>query len=161
MDPQIALWILAGALACIGLLGIALPVIPGAPVLFAGLALGAWLDDFAYVSQATVVALGFMAGATYGIDFIAGSLGAKKFGASPRAMFGAACGAVVGLFFGLPGVILGPFIGAVIGELSAQRTLGEAGRAGLGTALGLAFGAAAKLALGLAMIGIFVFARLV
>jgi uncharacterized protein YqgC (DUF456 family) len=161
LDPLLAGWVLALVLACIGLVGIALPVVPGAPVLFAGLALGAWLDDFHYVSQATVAALGVMALATYGIDFIASSLGAKKFGASPRAMVGAACGAVAGLFFGLPGVILGPFIGAVLGELSAQRSLGEAGRAGLGATLGLALGAAAKLGLGISMIGIFVIARLV
>ena len=70
-------------------------------------------------------------------------------------------GAVAGLLFGLPGVILGPFIGAVLGELSAQRSFGEAGRAGLGATLGLAFGAAAKLALGVSMIGIFLVARFV
>jgi uncharacterized protein YqgC (DUF456 family) len=161
LDPVVGGWVLAVALAGIGLVGIALPVVPGAPLLFAGLALGAWLDDFRYVSEATVAGLAVMAIATYGIDFVAGSLGAKKFGASPRAVFGAACGAVAGLFFGLPGVILGPFVGAVLGELSAQRSLGEAGRAGLGATLGLALGAAAKLALGLSMVGIFVFARLV
>jgi uncharacterized protein YqgC (DUF456 family) len=161
LDPVVGGWVLAVALAGIGLVGIALPVVPGAPLLFAGLALGAWLDDFQYVSETTVAGLAVMAIATYGIDFVAGSLGAKKFGASPRAVFGAACGAVAGLFFGLPGVILGPFVGAVLGELSAQRSLGEAGRAGLGATLGLALGAAAKLALGLSMVGIFVFARLV
>lgn len=161
LDPAIGGWILAVLLVCVGLAGVALPVIPGAPLLFAGLALGAWLDDFSYVSQATVAALAVMAVATYGIDFIASSLGAKKFGASPRAMIGAAGGAVAGLFFGLPGMILGPFIGAVLGELSAQRSFGEAGRAGLGATLGLAFGAAAKLALGISMIGIFLVARFV
>ena len=56
---------------------------------------------------------------------------------------------MVGLFFGLPGILLGPFIGAVIGELTAQRGLGEAGRAGVGATIGLVLGAAGKLALGL------------
>ncbi len=161
LDPSVLGWIAVIVLAGVGLAGMALPVLPGAPVLFAGLALGAWLEDFEFVSQATVVALGVMAVATYGVDFFAGSLGAKRFGASPKAMVGAAVGAIVGLFFGLPGVLLGPFLGAVLGELSAQRTLGEAGRAGFGTAVGLALGAAAKTSLGISMVGIFVVARLV
>lgn len=160
-DPSVLGWIGVVVLVVVGLAGMALPVVPGAPVLFAGLALGAWLDDFAFVSRATVAVLGVMAVATYGVDLVAGSLGAKKFGASPRAMVGAAVGAIVGIFFGLPGVLLGPFVGAVVGELSAQRSLGEAGRAGFGTAIGLALGAAAKLSLGLSMVGIFVIARLV
>lgn len=160
MDPNLAGWVVVIVLVILGLSGTALPVIPGAPVLFAGLFLGAWLDDFEFVSRGTVVALGVMAMLTYAIDFVAGSFGAKKFGASSRAMVGAAMGAVVGLFFGLAGVLVGPFTGAFLGELSAQRSLGEAGRAGVGATLGLALGAASKLAMGLSMVGVFIAARL-
>ena len=67
---------------------------------------------------------------------------------------------VVGLFFGLPGIVLGPFCGAVLGELLADRSLREAGAAGLGATIGLAIGVAAKLALAFSMIGIFVLMRL-
>jgi uncharacterized protein YqgC (DUF456 family) len=59
----------------------------------------------------------------------------------------------------LPGLLLGPFVGAVTGELSLRRDLKTAGRAGLGASLGLALGASAKLALGFGMIGIFLLAR--
>jgi hypothetical protein len=69
-------------------------------------------------------------------------------------VFGAAAGAIIGIFFGLAGVLLGPFIGAVIGELSVRRDLGAAGRAGIGATIGLVLGTAAKLALGFTMIGI-------
>jgi uncharacterized protein YqgC (DUF456 family) len=82
-------------------------------------------------------------------------------GAHPRAIAGAAAGTVVGIFFGIPGLIIGPFAGAVIGELSIGRDLQQAGKAGLGTVLGLALGAAAKLALTFAMIAVFAFAYLV
>ena len=68
--------------------------------------------------------------------------GAKRFGASKRAIVGALIGTIVGLFLGLPGVLFGPFIGAVIGELSARRNLEDAARAGFGATIGLVLGVA-------------------
>ena len=147
-------------LALIGLAGMLLPVIPGAPILFAGLVLAAWAEDFAYVGSGTLMLLGGLAVLTYLVDFLASSFGVKRFGASPRAMIGAVAGTLVGLFFGLIGVIVGPFVGASIGELTTTRSLGSAGRAGIGATVGLALGAAAKLALAFAMLGIFAVARL-
>ncbi|MDC4202937.1 MAG: DUF456 family protein [Candidatus Manganitrophus sp.] len=155
------LWILAVVLIVLGLAGLVLPALPGAPLLFVGLLLAAWAEDFVYVGGWTLAALGGMAVLTYLVDFAATAFGAKRFGASRRAMAGAAIGALVGLFFGLPGVLLGPFVGAVIGELTERRDLAAAGRAGVGASLGLALGAAAKLALGFAMVGIFLVARFV
>ena len=76
-----------------------------------------------------------------------------------RLIVAAALGGIIGLFFGLPGIVLGPFIGAVLGELSLQRGLNEAGRAGFGTVVGLAIGLAGKMAIGMTMIGIFVLKR--
>ena len=153
-------WFVAILLMVVGFLGLVLPGLPGAPVLFAGMALGAWIDDFQYVGVWTVVVLGVMAAATYAVDFAAGALGASRFGASRRGMIGAALGALVGLFFGLVGVLVGPFVGAVLGELSARRALHEASRAGLGASIGLALGAAATLARAFSMVGIFVVARI-
>ena len=65
------------------------------------------------------------------------------------------------IFVGIVGVLVGPFVGAVLGELAAQRDLGRAGRVGLGVSIGMALGAAAKLTLGFAMIGLFLLARFV
>jgi len=89
------------------------------------------------------------------IDFAASALGAKRVGASPRAISGALIGSVVGLFFGLPGLLLGPFVGAVLGELSMQRSVGQATKVGIATWLGLLFGTLAKLALACTMVGVF------
>lgn len=142
-----------------GLAGLLLPLLPGAPLLFLGFVLLAWAEDFQYVGTGTLLVLGLLALLTYAADLLAGAAGAKRFGASPRALTGATLGTLVGILFGLAGVLLGPFIGAVAGALTDQRSLREAGRSGVGATLGLLIGTAAKLALGFAMLGVFVLAR--
>lgn len=161
MDQSLVLWILAVVLTIAGLSGMLLPVVPGAPLLFLGLLFGAWAENFTYVGVWTLLVLAVMAGLTYVVEFVASILGVKKFGGSNRAMFGAAIGGVVGLFLGVPGILLGPFVGAVIGELSLQCSLDEASRAGIGTVVGLAVGLAGKLAIGIAMIGLFLVKRFI
>ena len=159
MDFYPAYWILAAVLVAVGLAGLILPAIPGAPLIFVGLLLAAWLEDFAFVGFWTIVLLAVIALLSYGVDLWATMFGAKRFGASRHAMIGAVIGSVAGVFLGFPGVIFGPFIGAVIGELLAQRSVQQAARAGIGATIGLVLGAALKLALAFAMIGIFIVAR--
>ena len=158
---DILLWILAVLLVVAGLAGTIIPGLPGAPLVLGGLVLAAAIDGFTHVGWPTWILLGLLGAASLGVDLLASALGARRFGASPRALLGAALGALVGLFFGLPGLLLGPFVGAVIGEYSARRNLRQAGRAGVGTFLGLVFGAAAKAALALAMVGVFAAAYLI
>jgi uncharacterized protein YqgC (DUF456 family) len=156
------LWFaLAALLVLLGMVGLLVPALPGAPLLLAGLVLAAWAEGFAYVGFGWLALLGAIAFLGYFIDFAAGAFGAKRFGASKAGMTGALLGGLLGLFFGLPGVLLGPFVGAVAGELLARRGTEAAGRAGFGAALGLALGAAAKLALAFTMIGIFLLVRFV
>ncbi|MFU8820051.1 MAG: DUF456 domain-containing protein [Gammaproteobacteria bacterium] len=152
-------WLLAILLVAAGLAGLVLPALPGPLLLFAGLLLAAWAEQFVHVGAWTLVALGVMAALASLADFVAGAFGAKRYGASPRSVAGAALGALVGIFFGLPGLLLGPFIGALLGELSARRDLAAAGRAGWGATIGLVLGTAAKLALGFAMVGLFLVVR--
>ncbi len=161
MVVEILLLLVAFILVVVGFVGLVLPALPGAPVLFLGLLAAAWAESFSYVGVYTLTILGIIACLTYAVDFAAGAFGAKRFGASRRAVMGATIGAVVGIFFGIPGLLLGPFVGAVIGELSSGPNIFAAGRAGLGATLGLALGAAAKLSLGVSMVGIFVFVRFV
>jgi uncharacterized protein YqgC (DUF456 family) len=146
---------LAVLLVLAGLAGTVLPVLPGAILVFAGLFVAAWADDFARVGfggLAIIAALGLI---SMGVDFLGSVLGAKRVGASPQALAGAAIGAVVGIFFGIPGIVLGPFVGAVLGELLARGGLVRAGKVGLGTSLGLLLAAIAKLVLAFAMIAVF------
>ena len=155
------LWTLAVALIVIGLVGIVLPAVPGTMLIFAGLLLGAWADGFTRVGPGTLVVLGLLAVASYGIDFVAGALGVKRLGASRRAMAGAALGTLLGLILGLPGLIVGPFLGAMLGELTMNSDLRRAGRAGLAAWVGFAIGMAAKVAVAFLMIGIFLAALFV
>ena len=151
----ILLWILAAVLVVVGLVGVVMPALPGHMLIFAALVLGAWADGFSRVGAWTLAIIGLIALASYGIDFAAAALGARHLGASGRAMTGAALGTLFGLFFGLPGVIVGPFLGAVAGELSVHRDLARAGRAGVAAWIGFAIGAAVKVGLAFLMIAIF------
>lgn len=159
MDNPVVLWILVALLFVTGLAGVVLPVLPGPILLFAGALLGAWIDNFTYVGTTTLIVLGVLTALIVAADVAGTAYGAKRYGASPRAMAGAAIGTVVGIVFGIVGILIGPFIGAVVGELSQRRDLFSATRAGLGASIGLAIAAAAKLALGIAIIGVFLIAR--
>ena len=159
MDPLL-LKILAAVLVLIGLAGTLLPILPGVPLIFAGLLVAAWADNFQHVGAVALTILGALTVLAIAADFLASALGAKKLGASPKAVAGATIGAIVGIFFGLPGIVLGPFLGAVIGELSAKRELLQAGKSGLGTWLGLLLASVAKLTVSFLMLGVFITAYL-
>jgi uncharacterized protein YqgC (DUF456 family) len=153
------LWVvLAVVLVCLGLAGSVLPALPGVPLVFSGLLLAAWAGDFEQVSWITLVVLGLLTVASFVIDLVATALGAKRVGATKLAIAGAALGTLGGLFLGLPGLVLGPFVGAVAGELMSHGQVQQATRAGLATWVGLIFGTLAKLALVFTMLGVFAFA---
>ncbi|GAB3243003.1 DUF456 domain-containing protein [Chitinimonas naiadis] len=151
-------WLLVIVMLLAGLAGNLLPLIPAAPLLLGGFLLGAWLDDFQRVGWAVLAVLLALAIVMMVIDFIAGAWGAKKLGASRHAVVGATLGTVLGIFFGIPGLIFGPFVGAVGGELIARGDTLRAGQVGLATWLGLLIGTVAKLTLSMLMIGVFVLA---
>lgn len=158
MEPL--LWVLAIALVLVGIAGTILPALPGAPLVFAGLLLAAWIDGFQKVGWFPLVILGLLTVLTFVVDLLATGLGAKRVGASWLAVFGAAVGTVVGLFFSLPGLILGPFIGAVAGEYLARRNKDQAVKVGFGTWVGLLIGTAGKMAVIFIMVAVFVTAYL-
>lgn len=159
MDTAILLWALAAILVLAGFAGLVMPALPGIIFIFAGLAVAAWAEGFAFVGWKTLSVLGILALLTVAVDIVSGALGAKKFGAGKQAVIGAAIGGFAGIFFGFPGIILGPFIGALIGELLARRNLNEAGTAAVGTWIGIVVGAALKIAIAFTMIGIFILVR--
>jgi uncharacterized protein YqgC (DUF456 family) len=158
-DQSLILWIIGAILAVSGLSGLLLPIVPGAPLLFLGLVFCAGAENFHYIGVWTLLILAVMTALTYVVEFAASILGVKKYGGSRRAMAGAAIGGIVGIFLGIPGILFGPLVGAIIGELSLQRSPNEASRAGFGTVVGLAIGLAGKLAIGIAMIGLFLLKR--
>jgi len=144
--------LLAVLLVIVGLAGTVLPAIPGALLVFAGLFVAAWADGFARVGMAGLAIIAILGALSFVADFLAALLGAKRAGASPMALAGATLGAVLGLFLGLPGMLLGPFIGAVGGELLARGRLAQAGKVGLATWLGLVVAAVLKVVIAFMMI---------
>ena len=82
-------------------------------------------------------------------------LGAKKFGATWRGMTGAVIGGIVGLFFNLPGIILGPFIGATLFEMLGDKEFKKAAHAGLGATVGLLLGIVGKFSICVVMMILF------
>jgi uncharacterized protein len=153
------LWVAAVAIVAVGVVGTIVPGVPGIPLVLGGLVMAAWIDDFAYVGRSTLLVLALIALVATVAEFAASALGAKRAGAHRRAVVGAVIGAVLGLFMGVPGLVFGPFAGAVIGEYSARGDLEQAGRVGVATWLGIVLGGAVKLGLVLSMVAVFAFER--
>lgn len=160
MDWNLLLYLLAAVLILVGLAGVVLPVLPGAPLMFVGLLIAAWADGFVHIGMPALITLAVLTVLSLVVDFWATAHGAKRVGASKFAMLGAAAGTLVGLFFAIPGLLFGPFLGALAGELIHRRSLqahdlGHAAKVGFGTWMGLLLGTALKLALAFTMIGVF------
>ena len=162
MQPVI-LYLIAAVLVAIGLVGIVLPALPGLPLVFCGMLLAAWADGFAKIGVATLVVLALLTLLSMAVDFSAAAMGARRVGASRLALIGAVLGTLAGLFLGPVGLFLGPFVGALAGELLHGRRLdraglGQAARVGVGTWVGMALGIALKLMVACAMLGLFAWA---
>ena len=155
------LWTVSVALILLGLAGTVLPALPGVTLVFGGIALAAWIDDFARIPVWLLLLLGVLTAIAWIVEYAAAAMGAKRAGASKEAVVGAVAGTVAGIFSGLWGLLFMPLVGAAIGEYVAQRDLRRAGKVGIATWIGLLLGTAAKVAIAFAMIGIFVFALIV
>ena len=131
MDGSAALllWILAIGLVLVGIAGTVVPGLPGAILVFAGLALAAWIDGFARVGWVTLAWLAALTAAAYALDFAATAFGARRFGTSWWGVLARWSGTLGGLFFGPVGLVVGPFLGAFVAELIARRD-SEAGGPG-------------------------------
>jgi uncharacterized protein YqgC (DUF456 family) len=155
------LWVVATAMIVLGVAGTVLPMLPGAILVFGGIALAAWIDGFARIPVWLLLLLAVLTAMAWAVDYLAAAAGAKRAGASKLAIVGAGVGTVAGIFSGLWGLLFMPLAGAAIGEYVARRDAWRAGKVGVATWIGLLLGTAVKVALVFAMVGIFVFALLV
>ena len=158
MELQTLYYVLAVILILVGIAGVILPALPGLPLVFAGMLLAAWAGDFQQIGWLPLVVLGVLTLVSVAVDFFATLVGAKRVGASRKALLGAVVGTFAGSFFGPVGLFAGPFVGALLGELWHGRELGKAAKVGLGTWLGILLGTVLKLGLAFAMLGLFAFA---
>ncbi|HWI55231.1 MAG TPA: DUF456 domain-containing protein [Desulfobacteria bacterium] len=141
----------------LGALGTFLPVLPGTPIIFAA-ALGyAIYEGFKEITVLVLVVLFLLMSVTFFVDYFAGAVGAKKYGAGKYGTWGSFIGGVLGfILLNIPGLIIGPFVGAVAGEMLSGKDLNSAFRVGLGTMIGLAGGAILKFMLAASMIALYV-----
>ena len=138
-----------------GLIGSLVPGFPGTSLVLVA-AVGHRLSfGQASISNPVLIILIVLTLVSVLFDFLAGMLGANKFGATWRGATGAVLGGIVGLFFGIPGIILGPFVGATLLELFGGREFEKAAKAGLGATLGLFAGIVGKFSISIVMILLF------
>ena len=146
---------LALVVMLIGLIGSILPGLPGTPlVLVAAIGHRLWFGA-ASINNAVLITLVLLTVVSLVFDFLATALGAKKFGATWRGVVGAVLGGLIGLFFSLPGIILGPFIGATLFEMLGDKQFKVAAKAGAGAVVGLILGVVGKSAICVIMILLF------
>ncbi len=155
---DVLLLVLGFILMLIGILGSFLPVLPGPPISWVGLLL-------LYLTKA-VPQDWWLLGITLGValivvalDYIIPAVGTKKFGGSKAGMIGTTVGLLVALFFpilGPLGIIIWPFIGALIGELLNKTDKKTATKAAFGSFLGFLTGTFLKFLVAVVYLGIFV-----
>lgn len=153
---QVLLYVLGALALAGGIAGVVLPAIPGSALLAAGALLVGWADGFERVSGLTVGVCAALALVIWAVDLVAGLLGAKLFGASRWAVIGSAVGLLVGLFLGLPGIVLGPAVGALAFEYARDPNFEQALRSGVGAFVGFVLGSAVKVALAFVLVGLLV-----
>ncbi|HEY2624487.1 DUF456 domain-containing protein [Dyella sp. Tek66A03] len=158
---EITLYVLAVLLMVGGLVGNILPALPGIPMIFGGIWLAAAVNQYQHVGLWWLVVIGLLGTLGVIVDFVAATLGAKRVGASPLALSGAGLGTLIGMFFGIAGLLLGPFAGALLGELASGTSVLRSAHVGAATWMGLLFGTLIKLVISFIMIGLFAFAMLI
>ncbi len=155
MTLHTVLYVLAALMMLIGVAGVVLPVLPGLPLTLAGMLLAAWAGNFEQVGWGTLTVLGVLTVLSVIVDFLSTALGAQRVGASRMAIIGSVIGTFAGLLFLPVGIFVGPFAGALIGELLHGRELGQATKVGLATWIGLVVGMVLKVGLAFTMLAVF------
>jgi len=145
--------IIAIAFFVLGLIGTILPVLPGPILIFAGMLIYGLMTDFYSLNVFFFILQGLILILIFAVDYIASMLGTRRFGGSKKAGWGAVAGTIIGLIFlGPLGILIGPFLGAVLIELLQGKEIIKACRAGLGTLLGIFSGTVVKLVIEILMI---------
>jgi uncharacterized protein YqgC (DUF456 family) len=142
-------------LMCFGLAGSVLPWLPSTPLIFlTALAHRLYFGESGagWIVMTILLLLTLL---SLVLDHLAGAYGARRFGATWKGVAGAIVGGIVGLFFSLPGLLLGPFVGAVLFELIGGRAIEDSSRAGVGATVGMLLGAIGKVACCVSMMALF------
>lgn len=141
----------------VSLIGTVFPVIPGIPLAWIGLLIYAAVTGFERISVVTTIVFLIITLATMAIGYFAPILGAKKHKASSMGIFGAFLGLTFGvIIFGIWGIIIGPFLGALVGELITKKSTAVALQSAFGTFIGFLAGSLLQIIVILIMAGFFI-----
>jgi hypothetical protein len=154
---DILLFIGAGILIVLGILGAVLPGFPGAPFSYIGLLMIHFTEKIQYSTKLLVI-LFLLVVVVQVLDYVVPAWCTKKFGGSKWGIYGSLIGLVFGMFIPPYGFIIGPFAGALIGEMLSGRETNVALKAGFGSFVGLIASTGAKLAVGLVFAGYYIVA---
>jgi uncharacterized protein YqgC (DUF456 family) len=146
---------LVALLLLLGLAGVILPFLPGAPLIFGGILLQAWMTNFSPIDGHRLLILAGLAVLAQVLEWLAWVLGVKWLGGSMWAILGAVVGAGVCIFFGLPGLLIGLVVGAVTGEFLRSGKLAHSLTSGFGALVGLILGFLGRVALAFSMVALF------
>ena len=153
---DIFLIIIGSLLMIIGFLGCFLPILPGPPISYLGLIALQYTSEVSF-STNFLISWGIITAVVFGLDYVIPSFGTKKYGGTRAGVIGSMIGLIVGLFLFPPiGIIIGPMLGAFIGELFTGRNSKEALRAAWGSFLGFLIGTLLKMVASVMMIYYFV-----
>ena len=142
---NVVLIIIVIILLIAGFVGCIVPAMPGVPIAYVSLVVLRFSDKGDEVSNRLLIIWAIVTIIVTVLDYIVPAWGTKQFGGSKWGTWGSAIGVIVGLFFGPWGIILGPFLGAVLFELIGGKPSKEAIRAGWGSFIGFLTGTILKL----------------
>lgn len=149
---MLGVWTLTSSLILVGLIGSVVPLLPGPFLILLAGVVHTLLRPESAMSWQGIVILSLLLLLAYAVDFAAGALGARRFGASRWGVAGVFAGGIVGMFFGIPGFILGPVIGGLAFEiLLARKRVAPAVRSTWGSILGTGVGLVVRLVISLIM----------
>jgi uncharacterized protein len=155
MATDVLIWSGAILMMIVGLIGSVLPVLPGTTLILLGALLQKWLlpDTLTWLAIGWIAAFWLLSVVS---DIGCTILGTKLFGGGKWGMAGATGGALVGMFWSLPALLLGTFVGAVVAEKwLGQRSNEQALRAGAGAALGFLLSGFVRLGCAVIMIALY------
>jgi uncharacterized protein YqgC (DUF456 family) len=142
----IVLIIIGSIFIIVGLIGCVVPGVPGPPFSFLALVLISAAKGWEPFSLNFLIIMALITIVVTALDYVVPAVGAKKFGASKYGFWGAVLGMLVGIIFFPPlGMIIGAFLGAIIGEMVVGKPSQEALKAGWGVFVGIMFGMIIKL----------------
>lgn len=136
-----------------GLAGIVLPVLPGTPLIFAGMIVYGIMTGFETLDFTFFLLQGIVMSLAFVTDYFATAIGTKKFGGGKMASLGAIIGLIIGaITLGPLGIILGAFLGAVAAELIGGKNAEQAFKTGIGALVGFLGSTIIKLMISIVMI---------